>query len=225
MSHINDVFIFIQQITEGQSINDHLWGGVFLANLPIPFYTLMEKNSTQDFVLTRFLIDIVIDVVIVVVMVLIIRNFFFAPFRVHGPSMCDTFNVYNGECYNGDGEFILVSKLSRWDLFGWSPSTLERGDVVVFQAPYSEEGEYYIKRIIGLPGDTIKVENGYVYIKNESGIFELLSEPYLNDENRGHTYPYGSSSETYTVPEHEYLVFGDNRTKSSDERRCYHQTG
>jgi signal peptidase I len=185
----------------------------------------MEKKTTGDFVLTRFLLDIAIDIVIVVVMVLVIRSYIFAPFRVHGPSMCDTFNVYNGECYNGDGEFILVSRLATWNLWAWSPSTLDRGDVIVFQAPYSEPGEFYIKRIIGLPGDTLKIENGYVYLKDATGAFVLLSEPYLNADNLGHTYPYRNSSETYEVPVGQYFALGDNRTKSSDARRCFQQLG
>lgn len=185
----------------------------------------MEKSSTKDFVLTRFLLDVFIDIVIVVLMVLFIRSFLFAPFRVHGPSMCDTFNVYNGECYNGDGEFILVSRLPLWNLWGWTPTPFDRGDVIVFQAPYSEPGEYYIKRIIGAPGDTLKIENGYVYLKNETGTFELLDEPYLNADNLGHTYPYRESSEVFVVPEGEYFAMGDNRTKSSDARRCFQQLG
>lgn len=185
----------------------------------------MEKKTTGDFVLTRFLLDLLIDIVIVVLMVVVIRSFIFAPYRVHGPSMCDTFNVYNGECYNGDGEFILVSKLPTWNVFGWSPGSLQRGDVIVFQAPYSEEGEYYIKRVIGLPGDTIKIENGYVYLKNEDGSFTMLDEPYLNTDNLGHTYPYRSSSQTFEVPEDGYFALGDNRTKSSDARRCFQQLG
>lgn len=185
---------------------------------------MTEKNK-KEFSLPRFLLDIVVDIAIVAVMVLFIQNFLFAPFRIHGPSMCDTFNSFNGECYNGDGEFILVSRLSTWDIFDWSPSTLERGDVVVFQAPYAEEGEYYIKRVIGLPGDSVLIKDGLVYIKNESGQFIEIDEPYLNEENAGNTYPHRSSSETYVVPEGQYFVMGDNRTKSSDSRRCFQQLG
>lgn len=185
----------------------------------------MEKKTTGDFVLTRFLLDLLIDVVIVVLMVVVIRSFIFSPFRVHGPSMCDTLNVYNDECYNGDGEFILVSRLATWDLFGWSLGSLDRGDIIVFQAPYSEPGEYYIKRIIGMPGDTLRIENGYIYLKNGNGSFVLLDEPYLNEDNLGHTYPYRSSSQTFEVPEDGYFALGDNRTKSSDARRCFQQLG
>ena len=70
----------------------------------------MKKNI--EFSLKRFIIDVLTDVVVVFVLVQVIRLYIFAPFRVHGPSMCDTFNVYNDECYNGDGEYILVSKFS-----------------------------------------------------------------------------------------------------------------
>jgi len=186
----------------------------------------MEETSTKkDFILTRFLIDILIDIVIVLVMVLFIRGFLFAPFRVNGVSMCDTFNIYNGECYNGDGEFIMVSRVPLWDIFGWTPTPLERGDVIVFQAPYSEEGEYYIKRVIGLPGDTVKIENGYVYLKDATGAFVLLDEPYLNSNNLGHTNPHHGNSQSYVVPSDSYFALGDNRTKSSDARRCFQQLG
>ncbi|QQR55111.1 signal peptidase I [Candidatus Peregrinibacteria bacterium] len=185
----------------------------------------MQEKTTKDFKFARFFLDIGLDIVIVVVLVLFIQNFIFAPFRIHGPSMCDTFNSFNGECYNGDGEFILVSRFPVWDLFGWSPTELERGDVIVFQAPYSEKGEYYIKRVIGLPGDTILVKNGLVYLKNEEGRFIEWDEPYLNAENTGNTHPHRSSAETYEVPEDSYFVMGDNRIKSSDSRRCFQQLG
>ncbi len=185
----------------------------------------MTEKTKKEFNWPRFILDIVVDIAIVAVMVLFIQNFLFAPFRIHGPSMCDTFNYFNGECYNGDGEFILVSRLSTWDLFGWAPSSLERGDVVVFQAPYAEEGEYYIKRVIGLPGDSVLIKDGLVYVKNEEGQFVELDEPYLNEENSGNTYPHRSSSETFEVPEGQYFVMGDNRTKSSDSRRCFQQLG
>lgn len=185
----------------------------------------MPQKTTKDFKLSRFLLDILVDIVIVAIMVLFIQNFLFAPFRIHGPSMCDTFNSFNGECYNGDGEFILVSRLPLWNIFGWSPTDLERGDVIVFQAPYAEPGEYYIKRVIGLPGDSVLVKDGLVYVKNEDGQFIELDEPYLNEDNAGSTYPHRSSSETFTVPEGKYFVMGDNRTKSSDSRRCFEQLG
>lgn len=185
----------------------------------------MIPNSTKDFILPKFLLDILVDVAIVVALVVVIRLFLFAPFQVHGQSMCDTFNDFDGECLSGDGEYVLTSRLSTWNLFDWSPTEIIRGDIVIFKAPYSEEGEYYIKRVIGLPGESVKVEDGFVSIMTDEGVFIQLDEPYLNEENAGNTFPHRTSSEIFSVPEESYLVFGDNRTKSNDSRRCFQQTG
>lgn len=185
----------------------------------------MSQNSTKDFILPKFLLDILVDVVIVVVLVVLIRLFLFAPFQVHGQSMCNTFNDYDGECLSGDGEYVLTSRLSTWGIGSWTPTEIQRGDVIIFQAPYSEEGEFYIKRVIGLPGENVKVEDGLVSVMNEEGIYIELDEPYLSEENQGNTQPYRTSSQIFTVPEGTYLVFGDNRTKSNDSRRCFQQTG
>lgn len=185
----------------------------------------MSKNSTKDFILPKFLLDILIDVVIVFILVVIIRLFLFAPFQVHGQSMCDTFNNYDGECYAGDGEYVLTSRLSTWDLAGWSPTDIQRGDVIIFKAPYSQDGEFYIKRVLGLPGDSVKIEDGLVSVMNEEGIYIELDEPYLSAENQGNTQPHRTSSQVFTVPEDTYFVLGDNRTKSNDSRRCFQQTG
>lgn len=185
----------------------------------------MEEKTTPKFNLKQFMRDVGIDVIIVLIMVLIIRTFLVSPFRVHGPSMCNTFNYYNGECLSGDGEFVITSRLATWDIFGWSLMTLDRGDVVIFEAPYTEEKEFYIKRIVGMPGDTIKIENGFVYLKGLDGEFVQLEETYLNEENWGHTMSYRTDSEIFNVPEGEYFVLGDNRLQSSDARRCFQQLG
>ena len=185
----------------------------------------MSKSSTKDFILPKFLLDILIDVAIVIAMVVVIRLFLFAPFQVHGQSMCDTFNIFNEECYSGDGEYVLTSRLSTWDVFDWSPTSIQRGDVIIFLAPYTEQKEYYVKRVIGLPGETIKIENGLVYVQAENGDFVGLEESYLNEENQGNTNPHRTSTQLYTVPEETYFVLGDNRLKSNDSRRCFQNAG
>lgn len=183
------------------------------------------KKTTREFRFASFVFDLLVDVVVVFVLVLFIRYFLFAPFRVHGPSMCDTFNLYNDECFTGDGEYVITSRLPLHDLFSFKIDELERGDVIIFQAPNGQDGEYYIKRIIGLPGEIIKVEDGKVYLGNSEGEFDELVEEYLSDENRGQTYPHKLSTETFEVPVGEYFVMGDNRRKSSDSRRCFKQLG
>ncbi len=180
----------------------------------------MSKKTIKDFAWPKFILDVFVDVAVVIVLVLIFRAYLYAPFQIHGPSMCDTFNVYGDECHSGDGEYVLTSRLSVWDIFGWSPAEIQRGDVVIFQAPYGEKGEYFIKRVIGLPGDTVEIEDGLVYVNGEE-----LVEEYLNEDNAGNTDPYRSDSEAYEVDEGAYFVLGDNRTKSSDSRRCFQQLG
>lgn len=85
----------------------------------------------------------------------------------------------------------------------------KRGDVVIFRYPDDEE-ELYVKRVIGLPGETIVIEDAKVYI---DGNEEPLTEDYLKEEWIAATGPY-----TFLVPEDSYLVMGDNRNDSWDAR-------
>jgi len=89
---------------------------------------------------------------------------------------------------------------------------------------YNSSGpEYFVKRIIGIPGDTIKIENGRTYRKvpGEAAFVEL-HETYLNDENLNHTYlTQKGSDDSFTVPEGHYLVLGDNRNHSNDSRSWF----
>jgi len=98
-------------------------------------------------------------------------------------------------------QYVLVNKTAYW--FGNNPN---RGDVIVFQAP--DQPQYdRIKRVIGLPGETIEVKrDGSVLIDSQ-----LLEEPYLP------SHP-GGPSGTWQVPEDEYFAMGDNRGVSYDSR-------
>lgn len=136
---------------------------------------------------------------IAAVLVLLIRWLIFAPFIVDGPSMEPNFHT---------GERLIVNKII------YSIRKPERGEVVVFHAP---AGIDYIKRVIALPGERVKVENNKVYVNGEE-----LKEPYIQEavEERaknGQIYNSPGLAETI-VPEGAVFVMGDNRPNSADSR-------
>lgn len=84
---------------------------------------------------------------------------------------------------------------------------LERGDVVTFQS--DELGKLLVKRVIGLPGDQVSFESGYVYINGQR-----IDEPYLREQGKS----VSRNNEVFQVPEGCYFMMGDNRTSSDDSR-------
>lgn len=129
---------------------------------------------------------------------LIIRFFIAAPFIVQGASMLPTFNDYH---------YLIVDRLS-YD-FG-DP---KRGDVIVFDLPQNTSRDL-IKRVIGLPGETVILSGSDVTIENSAypdGF--TLPEPYLSPENLG-----GTTNMRVTLGPDQYFVLGDNRKVSSDSR-------
>jgi signal peptidase I len=88
----------------------------------------------------------------------------------------------------------------------------------------SEQRKYFIKRVIGLPGETLKISDGFVFIKKlGSSDFEALDESqYLNAENLGNTKVRESREEhIFEIPENRYFLMGDNRQHSTDSRSCF----
>lgn len=176
-------------------------------------HNLMSETQSKSFFSET--IDFLKDLVIIVLIVFVIRTFLIMPFQINGQSMYDSY--YNGE-------FIIVDRFSYRDMpFLGSIREPQRGDVIVFKPGVSEEKEYFIKRIIWLPWETLKIENGKVYIEEsrEWGFIEL-EEGYLNDANQGRTYVKQQKSEhVYEIPEGKYFVIGDNRQASTDSRTCF----
>ncbi len=150
-----------------------------------------------------------------------IRTYIVSPFHVYGPSMCNTLNYINEQCDREYGDYIIVNKLLYLDVLGFSFSDPKPGDVIVFHPP-THKDEFYVKRIIGVPGDKVKVENGLVY-KWFNGSYEELDESdYLNDDSLGSTYgQFGTQASEFVVPSGKYFVLGDNRNQSTDSRRCF----
>ncbi len=168
-------------------------------------------------------IDLLVNIAIIIVLVLGIRTYLISPFQVYGPSMCNTLNYINGECKHQYGEYLIVNRAVYYPFLGTHRYRLPvRGDIVVFKPP-ENKSEYYIKRVIGLPGDKIKIQNGLVYMMNsEHQTWWELPEPYLNEKNRGRTFPMVTYEATeYQVPEGQYFVMGDNRLESTDSRQCF----
>ena len=130
-----------------------------------------------------------------VVIALLIRTFLFEPIRVDGQSMCDTLQ---------DQEIMLVTKPEY--LIG-EP---QRGDVVICKYPGRTEN--FVKRLMGVPGDTLEIRDNVVYLNGTA-----LDEPYLTPERNND----GFSMELITLGEGEYFVMGDNRDNSHDSRNYY----
>ena len=137
----------------------------------------------------RFALDILETIILAVILYLVI-NAVSARVRVDGTSMVPTLQ---------NGEYILINKLA------YKLGQPERGDIIVFSYP-DDNGQDLIKRVIGLPGDTVKIENGVVTINGQ-----ILEEPYI------------AQPPIYTgewpVPDGSLFVLGDNRNDSRDSHQ------
>lgn len=175
------------------------------------YYILL---SVKDF--TGEALDFLKDIIIILVIVLVMRTFLIMPFKINGQSMYESYY---------DKQFIIVDRLSYRDIpLVWKLQEVERGDVVVFAPWVSEDRKYFIKRVIGLPGETLKIENGKVYIKAlwADGFIELNEAGYLSDDNENNTTIRGDKNENlYVIPENRYFVMWDNRNHSTDSRTCF----
>jgi signal peptidase I len=166
-------------------------------------------------------LDFLADIVIIFLVVfLIIRPFIAAPFQVQQNSMEP--NVH-------DSEYIIVSKLPYNQTIGWQ--TYQRGDVVVFRPPTQPEN-YLIKRVIGLPGETVQFFDGSVWVRAADATeFTRLADDFLAAENQGETcldaFNHACTNRDkrqkaeITVPAGHYFVMGDNRLASRDGRTCF----
>lgn len=139
------------------------------------------------------------DIFLIIVVFILFGVFFVQPVVVEGTSMLPQLN---------DGERLLVNKLVYYKFQSFSWGHLERGDIVVFWFP-NDPDKSYVKRVIGLPGETVELREGKVLINGVE-----LTEDYLDTEyNR--SMPSWPSTK---VAPHHYFVMGDNRDNSSDSR-------
>ena len=153
-----------------------------------PFWTPERKKDAREWV---------VSIVTALLAVLIIRSFFFTIIRVDGTSMTDTLQ-------NNDRLFVTVLDMK---LHG-----PDRFDVVITH--YDDTRKEYVKRVIGLPGDTLEVKSGVLYVNGEA-----YEEPFLSpDRSVNYSLPQYDFG-PIEVPEGSYFVMGDNRDNSRDSRR------
>ena len=153
-----------------------------------PFWTPERRKDAREWV---------VSIVTALIAVLIIRSFLFTIIRVDGSSMTDTLQ-------HNDRLFVTVLDMK---LHG-----PDRFDVVITH--YDDTRKEYVKRVIGLPGDTLEVRSGVLYVNGEA-----YEEPFLSPERIVNyslpQYDFGPIE----VPEGSYFVMGDNRDNSRDSRR------
>lgn len=144
------------------------------------------------------LFDLVQTLVIAGAIFVVIYAFLFRPYQVNGHSMDPTFE---------NGEYVLTNLITL------RLNDLKRGDIVVFNAPPDQEKDY-IKRIIGLPGDRVKIVAGEVYVNGE----KLNQSEFLEPGIRTNGGAFLGEGDEVVVPEDQFFAMGDNRDFSSDSR-------
>ena len=145
-----------------------------------------------------FLLEFIKIAVLAAITVWLVRYFLFKPFYVKGASMEPTYQ---------DNEYLIIDEIS------YRFHEPQRGDVIVFRYPYDPK-EYFLKRVIGLPGERVKISGGQIIIYNTQhpeGV--AVSEQYIPSQ------VVTEGDELVTLTNNEYFVMGDNRENSFDSRR------
>ena len=172
----------------------------------------IEKIPSKMQQTKSFIKETAYIIVISLIIVLPIRAFIAQPYVVSGASMDNTYQ---------DGNYLIIDEISyRFQL-------PKRGEVIVLKAPASAlelqkvpitQTVYYIKRIIGLPGETVEINGDEVKIYNkENPDGKVLNEPYVNIDKNVPS-QFSEIKEKITLKDNEYFVMGDNRHNSSDSR-------
>ena len=176
----------------------------------------LNQDKKQKKTVAREILEWVLTIAAAVVMAFLIRAFVFEPVRVEGESMDTTL---------ANGEIMFVTKFdyaSNWLSFPWQDAAAKekaarittggnpkRFDVVICRYPGRGDTNF-VKRVVGLPGDTVELRNGWLYVNGER-----YEEPYIQDEYRGGRL---NTFGPVTVPEGCYFVMGDHRNNSNDSR-------
>ena len=164
-------------------------------NVKNPDNKASNNSEQEEFNIVKELIGMLIYIVVVIIVVWFIVHFVGQRTEVSGESMYDTLE---------DGDNLWIDKLS------YRFKDPKRFDIVVF--PYQDSDVYYIKRVIGLPGEKVRIgDDGTIFINDEALEEDYGYETIMPDR-------IGRATDTITLGEDEYFVMGDNRNNSKDSR-------
>ena len=149
-----------------------------------------EKEKPQKS-MKQEIFEWVMVFVVAAALAFVVRTFIFEPVRVDGSSMLNTLT---------DSDFMIATK------FDYLLGDPERFDIVICDYPNTDDGKYRVKRVIGMPGETIELRAGELYVDGEH-----VEQNFDMTENETYFGP-------LTVPEGCYFVMGDNRNNSKDSR-------
>ncbi len=149
----------------------------------------MEQEAKQT------IFDIIRFAFITLIIVIPVRAYVAQPFIVSGESMDPTYK---------NGEYLVIDEMS------YNFNDPERGEIIVFRYP-EDPSKFFIKRIIGLPGETVELSYSDITITDADGEKQTLSESYLDEE-------FNYNTLEVTLTDNEYFVMGDNRPSSLDSR-------
>lgn len=173
--------------------------------MPFPENTTEQENGSMEpqkeqgalLSLGLFILELIKIALLAGLTIWLVRYFLFKPFYVKGQSMEPNFY---------EKEYLIIDELT----YRFRPPA--RGEVIVLKAPPPAEKDFYLKRILGLPGERIKVQDNKVIIYNEQyPQGKVIEESYLTEETPG--------SISITLGPDQYFVLGDNRDASFDSRR------
>jgi signal peptidase I len=154
------------------------------------YQTSLKKNIAIYTVFT------IITVIASLAIILPVRSFVIMPFYAKGAAMEPTYK---------DGDYLLINRFSK---------NYQRGDVIIFRYPKNPQ-EFFIKRIIALPGEKVQIKEGSVYLYDKQSLNSYkLSEPYLAPNMQ----TFGLDENIVELASNEYYVLGDNRNASKDSR-------
>lgn len=154
---------------------------------------IAEKKKKSFF---REVLEFVIPIILAVAIALFLKNCVIANAKVPTGSMLNTIQ---------EGDRIIASRLAYLN------DDPERYDIIIFKYP-DDESQYFVKRVIGLPGETVNIVNGIVYVTKTDGTTIQLDDSFVTN-----CVPVGNFG-PYVVPEDSYFMLGDNRNNSEDSR-------